>query len=57
MNRKYAVRVTLEGNALFDSERDANRAADAWLDRLAERDNAGSWEECDWEIVEVDRND
>ena len=57
MNRKYAVRVTLEGNALFDSERDANRAADVWLDRLAERDNAGSWEECDWEIVEVDRND
>lgn len=53
MSIRYAVNVTLFGNAEFDSAQQANDAAQKWLDRLAKRDDDATWEECDWQIVEV----
>lgn len=53
MSVEYGVNVTLVSNATFASAAEANNQAQVWLDRLAERDEADTWTECDWEIVEV----
>tara|TARA_S200002703_G_scaffold104243_1_gene90465 strand:- start:634 stop:807 length:174 start_codon:yes stop_codon:yes gene_type:complete len=50
---KYAVNVTLYKNEFFDTREQADQAAEAWLDRLAERDAYNTWDECDWQTVEV----
>jgi len=53
MSGKYAVNVTLYKNEFFDTREQADQAAEAWLDRLAERDAYNTWDECDWQTVEV----
>jgi len=49
---RYGTYVTLWSNATYDNPEQANEAAKEWLDRLAERDNPNTWDQCDWEIVE-----
>jgi hypothetical protein len=38
---------------MYETYEEADKAAEAWLDRLAGRDNPHTWDECDWQVVEV----
>jgi len=52
-SKYYAMRVTLYNNTMYETYEEADKAAEAWLDRLAGRDNPHTWDECDWQVVEV----
>lgn len=49
----YAMNITLYNNTMHKTYAEADKAAEAWLDRLAERDEPYTWDECDWQVVEV----
>jgi len=49
----YAMNITLYNNTMHKTYAEADKAAEAWLDRLAGRDEPYTWDECDWQVVEV----
>lgn len=49
----YAINITIYNNAMHTSRDEANKAAESWVNRLAERDDAHTWDEVDWQVVEV----
>jgi len=48
----YTLTVNLHANKAFRTQKEAERYANKWLDRLAELDKPHTWDECDWDIKE-----
>jgi len=50
----YAVILELLANKEFDTKEKADSFAERWMDRLAERDEPGTWDECTWSVVDLE---